>query len=104
MEPEETASIEEEEEQSNIYKLTRPFLYGETTIEELELHEPSAEKAVGMKFDLPTGEGSDLAVDITKFLKVINSCTTVAPSVLKKMKVSDVTLCYYQCVGLFFQD
>lgn len=102
MEDDETASIEEEE-QSNIYKLTKPFVYGETTITELELHEPAAEKAVGMKFDLPTGEG-DLAVDITKFLKIITSCTTVAPSVLKKMKVSDVILCYYKCVGLFFQD
>lgn len=100
------SSVEEEEEEealSDIFKLTKPFMYGEKRIEEIKLHEPTAEKAVGMKFDLPTGEG-DLAVDISRFLKVINDCTTVAPTVLKKMKVSDVTLCYYQCVGLFFQE
>lgn len=99
------SSVEEEEEElSNIFKLKKPFMYGEKRIEELELHEPTAEKAVGMKFELPTGDSDSLPVDITNFLKVINDCTTVAPTVLKKMKVSDVTLCYYQCVGLFFQD
>jgi len=98
--------MEEEEikeDAIDVYVLRRPIQYGETRITELRLSEPTMEQAAGMKFDIPADEKiTSLPYENDKALKVIKACTTVAPSVLKKMKVSDASLCYYKCLNLFF--
>ena len=92
-------------EESVIYTLKNPIQVGSETVTELTLREPTALQAGDLEIELPASEGMEtLKINAKSALKVIKASCAEPPTTLNKMKLSDVTMCYFKCLELFFAD
>ena len=91
-------------DKDNVYTLKTSIEFGEDHITEINLIEPTGAQLAGVKISIPLGDNPEMEIDYMKAQKVIAACCTLAPPLLKKMKASDISSCYLQCVELFCQE